>query len=87
MNLLDEEYAKHPFYGARRMKEFLRVKGYMVGRKHISSLLRKMGLETIFPKSNLSWANSQDKIYPYLLRDVDIKEPKGMERGYNIYPS
>jgi len=75
MNLLDEEYTKHPFYGARRMKQFLRGKGYLVGRKHISSLLRKMGLETIFPKSNLSWANSQDKIYPYLLRDVDIKEP------------
>ena len=73
MNLMDEEYTKHPFYGARKMKRFLKEKGYLVGRKHVGTLLRKMELEAIFPKPNLSKPNPKHKIYPYLLKGLKIE--------------
>ena len=58
------------------MKQFLKDKGYLVGKKHIGVLMRKMGLEAIFPRPNLSRAHPEDKIYPYLLRGIRIKKPK-----------
>ena len=75
MKLIDEEYTKHPFYGARKMKQYLKEKGYFAGRKHIGALMRKMGLEALFPKPNLSKAHPEDKIYPYLLRGLKITKP------------
>lgn len=75
MNLLDVEYTKHPFYGVRKMKKHLRSKGYKVGNDHVRTLLRKMGLFAVFAKPNLSKPHSEHKIYPYLLRDVEIKRP------------
>jgi len=75
MNLLDEQYTKTPFYGVRKMTEFLRGKEYDVGRDHVRTLLRRMGLEAIFAKPNLSKPRPQHRIYPYLLRDIDIMRP------------
>lgn len=75
MNLIDKKYTKRPFYGARRMKLFLEGEGYMVGRKHVGTLMCKMGLVAVYPKPNLSKAHPEDKIYPYLLRGLDITEP------------
>ena len=72
MNLLDAEYTKHPFYGVRKMKKFLRTKKYKVGNGHVRTLLRKMGLMAVYPKPNLSKPHPEHLIYPYLLRDVDI---------------
>ena len=72
MNLLDKEYTKHSFYGARKMKQFLKEKGYLVGRKHIGTLLKKMGLEAVFPKRNLSKPYPGHKIYAYLLKGLKI---------------
>ncbi len=72
MNLLDAEYTKHPFYGVRKMKKYLRTKGYKVGNDHVRTLLRKMGLVAVFAKPNLSKPHPENKIYPYLLRDVEV---------------
>ncbi len=72
MNLLDEEYTKHPFYGVHKMKKFLRTKKYKVGKDHVRTLLRKLGLVAIFAKPNLSKPHPENKIYPYLLRDVEV---------------
>ncbi len=72
MNLLDEEYTRHPFYGVRRMVEFLRRTGYEVGRDHVRTLLRKLGITAIYPRRNTSKANPEHKIYPYLLGDLEI---------------
>jgi len=74
MKLIDAEYTKHPFYGARRLQRFLKKKGYLVGRKHVGTLMRKMGIEAVYPKPNLSWRHPEHKIYPYLLRGLDITE-------------
>ncbi|MBA4419492.1 MAG: IS3 family transposase [Syntrophus sp. (in: bacteria)] len=75
MNLLDEEYTKYPFYGVRKMKKYLRDQGYNVGNCHVRTLLRNMGLFAVFAKPNLSKPHPEHKIYPYLLKDVEIKRP------------
>jgi putative transposase len=72
MRLLDEQYTKHPFYGSRKLTEWLVKQGHEVNRKRVQRLLRVMGLEAIYPKPKLS-AGGKHKVYPYLLRDVPIK--------------
>ncbi len=72
MNLIDEEYTRHPFYGSRKMTVFLRELGYLVNRKRTQRL---MGLEAIYPKPNTSKRSHEHKVYPYLLRGLDIKRP------------
>ena len=72
MNLLDEQYTKTPFYGVEKMAVYLNEIGYVVNVKRVRRLLRAMGLEAIYQKPNLSKANSEHKIYPYLLRNVPI---------------
>jgi putative transposase len=75
MNLIDQEYTAHPFYGSRRMTAWLNVGGYFVNRKRVQRLMRTMGLEAIYPKRNLSKANLAHKKYPYLLRGLEITAP------------
>ena len=75
MRLIDEEYTKHPFYGTLRLTAWLRRNGYIVNPKRIRRLMRLMGIQAIYPKPNLSKASQRHKIYPYLLRNVEIKHP------------
>ena len=75
MNLLYEQYTKTPFYGVRNMTTYLREKGYAVGKDHVRTLLRKMGLVAVFPKPNLSKPHPENRIYPYLLRDLEVIRP------------
>jgi putative transposase len=72
MNLIDEEYTRHPFYGTRRMMHYLRNLGHLVNRKRVRRLYQLMRLEAIYPKRNLSKANIAHKKYPYLLRGIEI---------------
>jgi len=53
----------------------LKLQGYQVNQKRIRRLMRKMGLEAIYPKKNLSKANPDHKKHPYLLKDVVIDHP------------
>lgn len=75
LKLLDEEYTRHPFYGSRRMKLFLKDCGYTVNRKRVQRLLQTLGLVGMAPGPNTSQPHPQHKIYPYLLRGVDIIRP------------
>ncbi len=75
MRLIDEEYTKHPFYGSRKLRDYLRRQGYLVNRKRIQRLMRKMGLVSVAPSPNTSKANKSHKIYPYLLKDLEINRP------------
>lgn len=75
MNLLDEQYTKTPFYGVRNMTLAMRAQGVAVGKDHVRTLLRKMGLTAVFPKPNLSKPHPENRIYPYLLRDMEITRP------------
>ena len=72
MKLIDEEYAKAPFYGSGKITAVLRRKEYKVNRKRIQRLMRLIGIEAIYPKRNTSRADPNHKIYPYLLRDREI---------------
>jgi len=74
MNRIDEIFSKYPFYGKRRITAQLQKEGFMVGIKKIRKLMRKMALETIFPKKNTSIPNEHHKIYPYLLKNMKIEK-------------
>ena len=73
MRMLDEQYTRTPFYGIRRMTAWLQQQGQKVNHKHVRRLLRLMGLAAIYPKPRLSQAASGHRIYPYLLRGVQIE--------------
>lgn len=75
MQMLDEEFTRHPFYGVARMVQYLRRVGFAVGPKLVRRLLRTMGLVAVGPKPNTSHPNKEHEIYPYLLRGLDIKGP------------
>jgi putative transposase len=72
MRLLDEQYFKTPFYGIRKLQEFLEIKGYNVNHKKVKRLMNLIGWETIYRKPNTSWKNSEHTIYPYLLKDLKV---------------
>lgn len=72
MNAIDELFTKKPTLGARQMMWRLRDRGFVVGKKHVRTLMRHMGLFPILPKRNTSKRNPEHPIYPYLLRGVVI---------------
>lgn len=72
MNLLDEQYTRTPFYGVQKMTVYLNEQGHQVNVKRVRRLLRKMGLEAIYPKPNLSKAAQGHKKFPYLLKGLEI---------------
>ena len=75
MRLLDEQYTRMPFYGVRKMKEWLGTLGYSVGPNRVRRLLRKMGLHAVYPKPRLSFNGTEHRRFPYLLRGVEILRP------------
>jgi putative transposase len=72
MSLIDKEYTRHPFYGTRKMRDFLQRKGYKMNRKRVQRLMRRMGLESIAPKKRTTVPGKDHKIYPYLLRGLEV---------------
>jgi len=72
MRLIDKEYTRHPFYGSRQIRNYLRRFGHKVNRKRVQRLMRKMGIQSIAPKPNTSKAHPAHKVYPYLLRGMNI---------------
>ncbi len=74
MNLIDEEYTRHPFLGTRKMTVYLNDNGYSVNRKSVQGLYAHMGIEAVYPKPKLSVRNKEHKIFPYLLRGLKIKD-------------
>ncbi len=75
MKLIDEQFLKTPFYGSRQMTRFLKRQEYCVGRNRIRRLMRKMGIEAIYQAPNTSWKHPEHKVYPYLLKHLDINRP------------
>jgi putative transposase len=73
--LIDEEYTRHPFYGSRKMVVYLSRCGHAVNRKRVQRLMRGMGLAGMAPGPNTSRSQPQHKVYPYLLRGVEVLRP------------
>ena len=72
MRLIDEIHLKYPFYGSRKVRSELKARGIKVGRGHVRTLMRKMGIEALYQKPRLSDPHPGHKIYPYLLRNMEI---------------
>jgi putative transposase len=73
MRMLDEQYTRTPFYGARKMVAWLDTQGYPVERKRVRRLLHLMGLEALYPKPHTSLPGATAQRYPYLLRGMNIE--------------
>ena len=92
MRVIDEQHLRTPFYGARKMRAFLLIQGFLVSLNRVKRLRRLMGIEAIYQKPNLSRRHPLHKIYPYLLRNLEIVRPNQvwcadityipMERGW-----
>jgi putative transposase len=72
MRLLDEQYLQTPFYGSRRMSVWLQAQGHAVNRKRVQRLMRIMGLEGLTPRRSTSRPAEGHRVFPYLLRNVEI---------------
>jgi putative transposase len=72
MRLMDELHLRWPFYGSRRLTWCLQEKGQEVNRKRVRRLMRRMGLEAIYPRPRTSDPHPEHRIFPYLLRDVVV---------------
>ena len=72
MRRIDELHLQHPFMGARMLRDQLAREGVHVGRRHLRTLMRRMGIEALAPQPGTSKAAPGNKIYPYLLRKLPI---------------
>ena len=72
MRLIDEQYLRTPYYGTRKMVAWFRRQGRVVNRKRVQRLMQLMGIEAIYPKPNTSKKHPENKVYPYLLRDLNV---------------
>jgi putative transposase len=73
MRLIDELHLEHPFAGARMLGDMLKARGFAVGRKHVTALMRRMGIEALYRKPNTSKRHPEHQVYPYLLRGLAIE--------------
>jgi putative transposase len=74
MRRIDEMHLEHPFMGARMLRRQLAREGIYAGRRHIATLMRRMGIEALTPQPGTSKAQPGHKIYPYLLRKLAITQ-------------
>ena len=72
MRHIDEIHLAYPFYGSRRIMHELRARGYDVGRGHVSKLMQLMGIRAIYRRPRTTIPDAKHKVYPYLLRGLDI---------------
>jgi putative transposase len=75
MRRIDELHLERPFAGARMLRDMLRREGWQIGRKHVATLMKKMGIQALYRKPNTSRRHAAHTIYPYLLRHLTIDRP------------
>ncbi len=73
--MLDKLHIKHPWMGARSLRDQVNRSGYTVNRKRIQRLMKEMGIHSVYAKPRTSIPGKGHKIYPYLLRNLDINRP------------
>ena len=75
MRRIDELHLERPFAGARMLRDFLNREGVAIGRRHVATLMKRMGIEAIYRRPNTSKPAPGHKIHPYLLRGVKVERP------------
>jgi len=75
MRRVDALHLESPFAGSRMMRDLLKREGHFVGRKHVGTLMRTMGIEALYHKPNTSRKHADHRVYPYLLKNLRIDSP------------
>jgi putative transposase len=75
MRRIDELHLDYPFAGSRMLQGLLKGEGFDVGRLHVRTLMKKMGIEAIYRRPNTSKPEPGHKVYPYLLRNLPVAKP------------
>jgi putative transposase len=75
MRRLDRLHLEFPFAGARMLKGLLAAEGSKIGRRHVKTLMRRMGIEALYRRPRTTKPEPGHKIYPYLLRGKEITHP------------
>ncbi len=75
MRRIDHLHLDLPFAGSRMLRDLLKQEGYRVGRKHVATLMKRMGIEALYRKPRTTKPVEGHKIYPYLLRNLPIDRP------------
>ena len=75
MRRMDELHLDFPFAGSRMLRDLMTAEGFQVGRRHVATLMKRMGIQAVYRKPNTSKPTPGHKIYPYLLRDLSVTRP------------
>ena len=75
MRRIDELHLDYPFAGARMLRDMLGREGIRIGRRHVATLMKRMGIAAIYRRPNTSRPAPGHKIYPYLLRGLKVERP------------
>jgi putative transposase len=75
MRRMDELHLEFPFAGSRMLRDLLKAEGFTVGRLHVATLMKRMGIEALYHKPNTSKPAPGHQIYPYLLRKLPVTRP------------
>ncbi len=75
MRRIDEIHLEYPFAGSRMMRDLLCLEDIYSGRRHVSTLMRRMGIEALYRKPNTSRRHPSHLVYPYLLRGLPVTKP------------
>jgi putative transposase len=75
MRRIDELHFDYPFAGSRMLRDLLRGEGVAVGRERVATMMRRMGIEALYRRPNTSKPADGHKVYPYLLRGVEVVRP------------
>ena len=86
MRRIDELHLEYPFAGSRMLRDMLRREGQQIWRKHVRTLMKKMGIEALYRKPNTSQRHAAHPVYPYLLRDLKRAIAPILHRRHPVYP-
>jgi putative transposase len=75
MRRIDELHLQHPFAGSRMLRDLLKQEGFKVGRKHVATVIGRMGIEALYRKPNLSKPHPEHRVFSYRLRGLAIERP------------
>lgn len=73
MRRIDRLHLDHPYAGSRMLRDLLRLQGVEVGRRHVSTLMRRMGIQALYRKPNTSRKHPAHPVLPYALRNLSIE--------------
>ena len=85
MRRIDELHMEYPFAGSRMLRDFLERGDVSIGRRHVATLTKRMGIEALYRKPNMSKPSPGHKIHPYLLRGVKVEKPNQVSGSSRVF--